>query len=104
MRVRRGAPWRDAASGIGAESSVRLKGYVIGAGGDLVERPGERSFTTVYGIDADGAVLVRPDGHVAFRSKSGLGAARALREALGHLLSPEAPGAAGRQAARKKIG
>jgi hypothetical protein len=34
-----GAPWRDAASGIGAESGVRLKGYVIGAGGDLVERP-----------------------------------------------------------------
>jgi hypothetical protein len=56
--------------------------------------PGERSFTTVYGIDADGAVLVRPDGHVAFRSKSGLGAARALCEALGHLLSPEAAVAA----------
>jgi hypothetical protein len=89
-----GEPWRDAASVIGAESGVRLKGYVIGEGGDLAERPGERSFTTVYGIDADGAVLVRPDGHVAFRSKSGVDAARPLREALGHLLSPEAAGAA----------
>jgi hypothetical protein len=36
-----------------------------------------------YGVDADGAVLVRPDGHVAWRSRSGASnPAAVLRTAL----------------------
>ena len=40
-----------------------------------------------YGIDADGAVLVRPDGYVAWRSRSGASNPQAaLRAALDSLL------------------
>jgi putative polyketide hydroxylase len=38
----------------------------VGPAGDLVSDPD--SFTDLYGIEDCGAVLVRPDGHVAFRS------------------------------------
>ena len=34
-------------------------------------RDPEQRFTTDYGIESDGAVLVRPDGHVAWRRRSG---------------------------------
>jgi hypothetical protein len=43
-----------------------------------------RGFEDLYGIDADGCVLIRPDGHVAFRSAIGpttpLHLRRTLRE------------------------
>jgi putative polyketide hydroxylase len=35
-------------------------------GGELEDVAGR--FCATYGIDADGAVLVRPDGHIAWRS------------------------------------
>ena len=58
---------------------------MIGAGGDIADPAGE--WITAYGIEPDGAVLVRPDGHVAWRSRSG--AARpghALESALRTIL------------------
>lgn len=90
-----GASWRDAAERVGAALGLRLDGFTIGPGGDFAERPGERRLTTIYGIAEDGAVLVRPDGHVAFRAKSGSpDAERTLTETLERLLfdvSPVAP-------------
>src|SRR5258708_2432416 len=41
----------------------------IGNDGDLGDPDGD--WHEAYGVDADGAVLVRPDGHVAWRSRSG---------------------------------
>jgi putative polyketide hydroxylase len=83
-----GGAWRDAARTIAAERRLPIEAYNVGPGGDLVERQGERLLTNVYGVDADGAVLVRPDGHVAFRSKTGAqDAKRALNDALDRLLS-----------------
>jgi len=82
-----GREWARAAAEIAAEGAIRVEAYLIGAGGDYLERPGERSFTEVYGVDHDGAVLVRPDGHIAFRSKRLPGnAASTLSEAIGRLL------------------
>jgi hypothetical protein len=51
--------------------------------------PEEMSFTDLYEIEDTGAVLVRPDGHVAYRCRSvprdPMGALRsAVRTALGH--------------------
>ncbi|WP_338044278.1 hypothetical protein [Micromonospora endophytica] len=46
-------------------SSVPLTIYRIGAGA-LPYQDG--SFTRAYGIDADGGILVRPDGHIAWRT------------------------------------
>lgn len=80
-----GAGWRQAAADLAAEG-LRVKAYVVGTGGDLIELPDQPPLTRLYGIDADGAVLVRPDGHVAFRSRrSAADPTRALREALGRL-------------------
>ncbi|WP_344901804.1 hypothetical protein [Streptosporangium longisporum] len=40
-----------------------------------------------YELGPGGAVLVRPDGHVAWRSPGGPASARTLTEALGRILS-----------------
>jgi len=37
-------------------------------------RDSQDKFLELYGIDDDGAVLVRPDGFVAWRQKNGAGA------------------------------
>ena len=53
----------------------------IGENGDLSDPDG--NWHEAYGVDADGAVLVRPDGYVAWRSRSGASnPAEALRAAL----------------------
>ncbi|HMN78929.1 MAG TPA: FAD-dependent monooxygenase [Burkholderiaceae bacterium] len=58
----RGAPWREAAARL---QSPRLVTHVIGE--DIAD-PGA-DWPQAYGVDPDGAVLVRPDGHVAWRSR-----------------------------------
>ena len=58
-----GQAWVEAVSQIDLNS--RIVAYRVGADGDLVP---EGDFQALYGIEDDGAVLVRPDGHVAFRS------------------------------------
>jgi len=45
-----------------------LSAFAIGPGGDFEEPEGCRA--DVHGLAAGGAVLVRPDGHVAWRSRS----------------------------------
>ena len=55
--------------------------YTVGSNGDLSDPDG--TWHQVYGIDTDGAVLVRPDGHVAWRSRSGVAnPAEVLRKAI----------------------
>lgn len=57
-----GAPWRDAAARL---PPPHIECPVIGD-----ERQNEGThWLQAYGIGADGAVLVRPDGHVAWRSR-----------------------------------
>jgi putative polyketide hydroxylase len=63
----RGGAWRRAAHGIDL-SWPPLVAYTVGEDGDLVDPDG--NWREAYGVDADGAVLVRPDGHVAWRSRS----------------------------------
>ena len=41
--------------------------YTIGELGELLDRSG--SWHTAFGIGHEGAVLVRPDGHIAWRAK-----------------------------------
>ena len=61
-----GGPWRDAAATITAErSGLAVQVHRLGDGGWPVQ---EGSFTESYGVDEDGAVLVRPDGFVAWRT------------------------------------
>ncbi len=78
-----GKPWVDAARGV---SRVPLSAYRLAADGELVDRDGACAAT--YGIAPEGAVLVRPDGHVGWRSRTASADPGAeIREALGTLLS-----------------
>ena len=46
-------------------------------------------FTEAYGLGEDGAVLVRPDGHVAWRSATGPAIGAVLRDAVERILHRE---------------
>jgi len=59
-----GQAWCDAARAI--DRPPKVMGYRVAADGGLV--PEHADFCTLYGVAPDGAVLVRPDGHVAFRA------------------------------------
>ncbi len=58
-----GGAWIDALQA--TDPGVRTKGYRVASDGDLVP---EIDFLSLYGIEDSGAVLVRPDGMVAFRA------------------------------------
>jgi putative polyketide hydroxylase len=60
-----GSAWRQAATAVNAALRVPLDAYLVGTGGDLDDVEGD--FLHAYGLASDGAVLVRPDGHVAWR-------------------------------------
>lgn len=60
----RGEAWKAAAASLGLKIGVNA--YTVGPSADL--RPESDIFQELYGVDADGCVLIRPDGHVAFRS------------------------------------
>lgn len=62
-----GNAWREAAQRL--QQYPPLRTYAI-ADTDNADFMPEGSFTDLYGIDEDGAVLVRPDGHIAYRSRS----------------------------------
>jgi hypothetical protein len=77
---RNGDAWRRAAQAIDM-SWPPLVAHIVGEGGDLVDPDG--NWHETYGVEADGAVLVRPDGHVAWRSRSAASdPAQVLRAAL----------------------
>jgi putative polyketide hydroxylase len=65
---RRGRAWRDAATSLATPSRPALTTYSIG---DELLDPDDL-WNEVYGVDEDGAVLVRPDGQVAWRARSGV--------------------------------
>jgi putative polyketide hydroxylase len=72
-----GGRWIEAAADVRARLRIPLSGYAIDADGDW--SAAHRAFAERYGIRDDGAVLVRPDGHVAFRAADGSGAAPGAR-------------------------
>jgi 2-polyprenyl-6-methoxyphenol hydroxylase-like FAD-dependent oxidoreductase len=90
-----GAVAKAAAASLGMDLQVHVVGKP-GSQGDLLDLPPHRRtvatlftqpFPAAYGISPSGAVLVRPDGYVAWRMKSHSAAAgQALTEALSRLL------------------
>jgi 2-polyprenyl-6-methoxyphenol hydroxylase-like FAD-dependent oxidoreductase len=83
-----GSPWCTVASEVERALGVPIDRYRIGA-------PGLRDlggFTGAYGLGEDGAVLVRPDGHVAWRSATGPTVAEVLRAAVEQIVGREMPG------------
>jgi hypothetical protein len=63
-----GGPWHAAAAAAAQQRRVPLRVVDIAPGAELASDG--RDFAEAYGITPQGAVLVRPDGHVAFRSRS----------------------------------
>jgi 2-polyprenyl-6-methoxyphenol hydroxylase-like FAD-dependent oxidoreductase len=60
-----GEAWRTAGQRIADFLGIPLHCYVVGLNGPLIDRTGE--WQKLYGVGPQGAVLVRPDGHVAWR-------------------------------------
>ncbi|MGI8551577.1 MAG: FAD-dependent monooxygenase [Dehalococcoidia bacterium] len=67
---RLGSGWQAAGREVARVLVVPLQAYTVGMGSDLADPDG--SWRDVYDIEEDGAVLVRPDGHVAWRCRSNL--------------------------------
>jgi len=57
-----GAAWRTAGDAAASALRIPIASYTIGGTG-LRDRSG---FARAYGLESDGAVLIRPDGHVAW--------------------------------------
>lgn len=84
-----GAAWHSAAARVGDDLGVPLERYRVGAGhgADLVTEPGE-DWSAAHGTGEDGALLVRPDGFVAWRATAGCAdPAAELSAALRQVLS-----------------
>lgn len=77
-----GDAWAEAAHRAAGELGVPLRVHRVGPESEL--RPKDRDFAEAYGIGAGGAVLVRPDAFVAWRTGGPAGAdgAAALTGAL----------------------
>jgi 2-polyprenyl-6-methoxyphenol hydroxylase-like FAD-dependent oxidoreductase len=82
----RGEAWRVAARAVAAGfPGLKLEAHRVG--GDGLADP-EGRFAAAFGITPSGAVLIRPDGYVAWRAKAGRFGRRAmLRGVLRSLLS-----------------
>ncbi|MEU9037844.1 FAD-dependent monooxygenase [Streptomyces sp. NPDC048352] len=65
-----GTPWREAARQAARETGALLDAYTVGSApdADLVQ-PDGADWAELHELPADGAVLVRPDGFVAWRAE-----------------------------------
>ena len=63
-----GSPWQKAASEVAGSLGIKLSAYRLGADGNLLDL--ENGWQTKMGMPAEGTVLVRPDGFVAWRTNT----------------------------------
>jgi 2,4-dichlorophenol 6-monooxygenase len=63
-----GIAWREAAAKLPKELFVNA--VTVGEGEIFEPQPHRMNFLELYGIQSDGAVLVRPDGFISFRSET----------------------------------
>ena len=89
-----GNAWRDAAAAAAGQLGVGLDAYLVGPGLDLADP--DAAFPGAYGITPEGAVLVRPDGFVAWRATDADAAGvPAMADVLSRVLCLDRPAAAG---------
>lgn len=63
-----GNAWKDAAAAVAEKLGIALSAYRIGADADLLDL--ENGWQAKMGVSAEGVVLVRPDGFVAWRTNT----------------------------------
>ncbi|MBF8190902.1 FAD-dependent oxidoreductase [Nonomuraea sp. K274] len=78
-----GDAWHEAAARLAERTDVPLRAVRLGAGGDYV--PVDDDWATAIGLTPGGAVLVRPDAFVAWRSDGVADAEQVLTEVLGQV-------------------
>ncbi|MGE5222283.1 MAG: FAD-dependent monooxygenase [Omnitrophica WOR_2 bacterium] len=61
----RGSGWCEATKSVSGSQGVPVQAFQIGPQGDLGDP--DHAWVRTYGVEEDGAVLVRPDGYVAWR-------------------------------------
>ena len=83
LAARDGGAWCSAAAAAARTLGIRIDAYRMGAPG-LDDRG---VFAQAYGLESDGAVLVRPDGHVGWRSAPGAVDDAELISALNRILA-----------------
>jgi len=69
-----GQAWTAAAERVAPQLGIPLVSYVVGQESDLVDQP--NAWPSLYAVGPNGAVLVRPDGHVAWRAATAVDDAR----------------------------
>jgi 2,4-dichlorophenol 6-monooxygenase len=80
-----GSAWRTAARKTSAKPGVPITAVFIGEGGECSDSTGE--WARVSELDADSAILVRPDNHVAWRARGNIEhAGDALTDAVSSLI------------------
>lgn len=80
-----GDAWRQAASAVAAHLDIDLTAYSVGPAGDL--RDAKNHWLSKAGISPQGALLVRPDGFVAWRARKQHGdLQQELEQTLTHIL------------------
>jgi putative polyketide hydroxylase len=81
-----GHRWKAAGEQAAQQLGIPLRCYLIGSEGDLIDQGDE--WPRLYGVQPDGAVLVRPDGHVAWRTQTaGANPGKELVSVLRRILS-----------------
>jgi putative polyketide hydroxylase len=83
-----GRLWQKAAPTVAASRGIELATYRLAADGDLLD--GEDGWRTKLGMSAAGAVLVRPDGFVAWRGTLPINPERKFGQVLSAVLGPPA--------------
>jgi putative polyketide hydroxylase len=64
------SPWHTAAQDISFHLGVSIDVYDISSQGDWIEC--EDGWEALYDVTSQGAVLIRPDGFIAWRTKEGI--------------------------------
>jgi putative polyketide hydroxylase len=88
-----GGAWQAAGSSVAQRSGIPLACYRVGQGTEHDLAPGTgQDWAGLHGTDQDGAVLIRPDGFVAWRARAAVADhGRVLTEALDTVLSRGTP-------------
>jgi putative polyketide hydroxylase len=84
-----GNKWRDAAARVAAQTPFEVQLHSAGPDGDL--RDVESRWSAAYGVEANGAVLIRPDGFIAWRGRTSLADSESILRSTFERLSFRAP-------------